>query len=131
MTDRLSIDAARRLLDFTGGGHSPISHAAAEEQLEGATALHNLLTTHRIAYIADEVGMGKTYIALGAVALFRHFHANFRVLVIAPRENIQKKWIREWHNFARSVVRFNDLRNRAIDGAPARASQAFHAERSC
>ena len=44
-----------------------------------------------MAYLADEVGMGKTYVALGALALFRHFHPDFRVLIIAPRENIQNE----------------------------------------
>ena len=54
--------------------------------------------------------MGKTYVALGALALFRHFDPNFRVLVIAPRENIQLKWMKELGNFARHNVRFPDLR---------------------
>jgi len=43
-------------------------------------------------------GMGKTYVALGVVALFRHsnrrsgsFHRS--------RENIQRKWMKEARNF--------------------------------
>ena len=39
--------------------------------------------------------MGKTYVALGAFALFRHFNPGFRLLVIAPKENIQQKWTKE------------------------------------
>jgi hypothetical protein len=64
--------------------------------------------------------MGKTYVALGAVALFRHFDPNFRLLVIAPRENIQRKWIKELRNFVRNNVRFPDLRVKAVHGVPAR-----------
>ncbi|HZI14359.1 MAG TPA: hypothetical protein VE153_28595, partial [Myxococcus sp.] len=67
----IDLEAAERLLDFgarMGQGHR------AREQLQGAVALHNLLEKHKTAYLADEVGMGKTYVALGALALFRHFN---------------------------------------------------------
>ncbi len=114
----IDLEAARALLAFgtrIGEGHR------AEEQLRGAVALHNILRKHKVAYLADEVGMGKTYVALGALALFRHFHPNFRVLVVAPRENIQRKWRKEFTNFAAHNVRFDDLRVRALDGRPARA----------
>src|SRR5690606_11031717 len=92
----------------------------AEEQLRGAVAIHNILEERRVAYLADEVGMGKTYVALGALALFRHYDPAFRVLVIAPRENIQNKWQKELRNFVAHNVRFDDLRVRSLDGRPAR-----------
>lgn len=113
----IDLEAARELLNMgkrIGGGHR------AEEQLRGAVAVHNILEKHRRAYLADEVGMGKTYVALGAIALFRHFDPNFRVLVIAPRQNIQKKWKKELTNFAAHNVRFADLRIAAPAGRLAR-----------
>jgi len=113
----IDIKAARQLLDF---GSAVVGERRAEEQLEGAVALHNLLETKKVAYLADEVGMGKTYVALGALALFRHFKPDFRVLVIAPRENIQQKWIKEFGNFVANNVRFADLRVRSLRGGPAR-----------
>jgi len=113
----IDLDAARMLLDFG----KRIERHRAEEQLRGAVAIHNILREHRVAYLADEVGMGKTYVALGALALFRHFEPNFRVLVLAPRENIQRKWQKELTNFAAHNVKFDDLRVRALDGRPARA----------
>jgi hypothetical protein len=67
----IDIAAARRVLDFSkriGPGQR------ADEQLEGAVAIHNILDQHGVAYLADEVGMGKTYVALGALALFRHLN---------------------------------------------------------
>ena len=82
--------------------------------------MHNILERHNVAYLADEVGMGKTYVALGAMALFRHFEPEFRVLVIAPRENIQRKWMKELGNFAKNNVRFPDLRVKSLRGGPAR-----------
>ena len=113
----IDVATAGQLLDFGAQmGQGP----RAQEQLEGAVAIHNILEKYDVAYLADEVGMGKTYVALGAMALFRHFNPGFRVAVIAPRENIQRKWMKELRNFTRSNVRFTDFRNRSIDGHPAR-----------
>lgn len=83
----IDIATASQLLNF---GARIGSGPRAEEQLEGAVAMHNILEKNRVAYLADEVGMGKTYVALGALALFRHFQPDFRVLIIAPRVNIQR-----------------------------------------
>lgn len=121
----ISINTARELLDFAGdglGGVSRISPAQAKDQLEGAVAIHNILKEYRVAYLADEVGMGKTYVALGAFALFRHFNPKFRLLVIAPKENIQQKWIKELRNFVRNNIRFTDRRVKAVHQVPARES---------
>lgn len=113
----IDLSTARDLLDM-GARIGPGPRA--EEQLEGAVALHNILERDRVAYLADEVGMGKTYVALGALALFRHFRPRFRVLILAPRENIQQKWMKEMRNFVAHNVRFRDLRVRGVDDRPAR-----------
>jgi hypothetical protein len=112
----VALETARELIDF---GTRIDSAQRADEQLRGAVALHNLLVSHRCAYLADEVGMGKTYVALGVLGLMQHFHPKLRVLVIAPRENIQSKWMKELSNFVQHNVRFPDLRVRALDGRPA------------
>jgi len=57
----IDLDTAAALIDFGARiGHGQRS----TEQLEGAVAIHNILTEHGVAYLADEVGMGKTYVAL-------------------------------------------------------------------
>lgn len=113
----IGLPVAEQLLDFGSRLHDPVR---AREQLAGAVALHNLLETEKVAYLADEVGMGKTFVALGALALFRHFNPNFRVLVIAPRENIQLKWMKELRGFVKHNVRFADLRVKGLDDRPVR-----------
>lgn len=113
----IDLRTASELLDFSariGEGQR------AKEQLEGAVAIHNILAGRGVAYLADEVGMGKTYVALGTLALFRHYRPDFRALVIAPRKNIQHKWMKELRNFVAHNVRFPDLRVKALDGRPAR-----------
>lgn len=95
-------------------------HPRANSQLEGAVAIHNVLQRERIAYLADEVGLGKTYVALATLALFRHYDPGMRVLIIAPRSNIQTKWMNEWRSFVRTNWRISDLRVKGASGAPAR-----------
>jgi len=112
----IDLKAAQQLLNF---GASIGEGTRANEQLAGAVAIHNILEREHVAYLADEVGMGKTYVALGAMALFKHFNPEFRVLVIAPRENIQLKWVKELGNFCANNVRFPDLRVKSIYGGPA------------
>src|SRR5437867_5344680 len=115
----IDVSVAEQLLDF---GARIGSGQRATEQLHGAVAIHNLLYERRVAYLADEVGMGKTYVALGALALFRHFQPDFRVLIIAPRENIQNKWVKEMRNFVAYNIRFPDLRVKAFADQPARVT---------
>ena len=113
----LNVESARRLLDL---GRRMGNPARAHDQLEGVVAMHNILEQHGVAYLADEVGMGKTYVALGVVALLRHYQPDLRVLVIAPRANIQAKWQREQRVFTRHNLRIDDLRTRMPGGLPAR-----------
>lgn len=113
----IGLATARQLIDFSGGDQS--QDYVWQEQLEGAVALHNILVRERIAYLADEVGMGKTYVALGVAGLFRHFNPGWRVLYITPRENIQRKWRKEILNFTAKNWRVTDNRVRSYQGAPA------------
>ena len=94
----ISIDFARELIDFAPTKKSK-KLGFGESQLHGTVAAYNMIARNKIAYLADEVGMGKTYIALGVLGLLRHVNPQARVMIIAPRENIQRKWIKELSNF--------------------------------
>jgi hypothetical protein len=52
----ISIEVARQLIDFSGNS---LSRSLADEQLQGAVAIHNFLARDAFAYLADEVGMGQ------------------------------------------------------------------------
>ncbi len=114
----IGMGLAAQLINF--GGKHPGAFSFAEQQLQGAVALHNILAKERFAYIADEVGMGKTYVALGMIALMRHFHPDLRVLYLVPRENLQRKWQKEIHNFASNNWQTVDHRVCTFGGTPAR-----------
>lgn len=117
----VSIDTARELIDFRGGtgNGQGIPQPMAQAQLDGSVALHNILAREGFAYLADEVGMGKTYVALGTVALMRFFNPGLRVAYLAPRENIQEKWTKELRNFSRISWRWRDHRVRTAQDLPA------------
>ncbi|MBA2539980.1 MAG: DEAD/DEAH box helicase family protein [Deltaproteobacteria bacterium] len=119
----IDLQAAKDLIDL---GSSQGSELRGREQLHGAVALYNMIEKNRVAYLADEVGMGKTYVALAVVALLRHFQPGARVLIVAPKENIQEKWEKELRNFIELNVRFPDLRVKGVDGRSIRPPARCH-----
>jgi hypothetical protein len=103
--------AAQEIIDLGGGNDDLKDHA--EAQLESAVALQHRLLSNGVAYLADEVGMGKTYVALATIALFRFMQPSFRVLYITPSENVRQKWAeRELPAFVRHNLRHSDFRLR-------------------
>ncbi len=116
----LDLDTASCILDFSGG--DPALKSLGKLQLEGTVALHNMIADPKIGmgYLADEVGMGKTYMALGVVALMRYFNPSLRVLYICPSNNVQEKWYnREYRSFIKHNVKVSQYRIRTMDGKPA------------
>lgn len=113
----VTTEYVRELIDFAPTDEQK-SKGFAETQLEGTVALFNMLSRNSCAYLADEVGMGKTYIALGVMSLLRHFEPHARIVVIAPRENIQRKWVKELHNFVRINWKVTGNRVKGIQGGP-------------
>jgi len=106
------------LIDFAPSERAKKSGFAAHQR-EGTVALFNMLADNRCAYLADEVGMGKTYVALGVMGVLRTLNPRARIVVIAPRENIQQKWRKEQSNFVRCNWKFADNRVRSLQDTPA------------
>lgn len=105
------------LIDFAPSG-ADRDKAFGSQQREGTVAAFNMLARNGCAYLADEVGMGKTYIALGVMSLLRYFNPHARIIVIAPRENIQRKWVKELRNFVGRNWRVVGNRVKSLDGEP-------------
>lgn len=118
---RVDEQAAHGFLDFGGARpDDPVLEQVAPGQLRGAVALYNRLSDRRLVWLSDEVGMGKTFVALGVVALLRHEHPDARVLFIVPSGRLQAKWKKEIGLFSRACVRHIDHRARTFQGLPAR-----------
>ena len=119
MTDlrTISPEFLDELIDFAPPDRRT-SKSVGELQREGTVAAFNMLARNACAYLADEVGMGKTYIALGVMSLLRYFNPHARVIVIAPRANIQRKWAKELHNFVSYNWKYQGNRVKTLDGTP-------------
>lgn len=71
----------------------------AAKQAEGVAHLCRLLAQRHLALLADEVGMGKTFQAIGIIRLLQQMEPNAKVLVIAPNKNICSQWKGEFGAF--------------------------------
>ena len=105
------------LIDFAPSG-ADRDKAFGSQQRDGTVAVFNMLARNGCAYLADEVGLGKTYVARGVMNLLRYFNPHARIVVIAPRENIQRKWVKELHNFVRHNWRVIGNRVKSLEGKP-------------
>ena len=122
------------LIDLTVVG-DPDTRSMADMQLEGIAAIYNILCKHRFAYLADEVGMGKTYQALGLAALVWNEKPDARILFISPRQNLQVKWLDDYKRFFASNYRRNqrlgdDRATSVLFGWPVHRPVLFHNLRS-
>ncbi|WP_299792327.1 DEAD/DEAH box helicase family protein [uncultured Shewanella sp.] len=113
----ISIDSAKMLIDFSAGVKE--REPLAEQQIEGSVALYNILQNQDLAYLADEVGMGKTYVALGTIALMRKQKPDLRVLYLLPKNNVRDKWVKDYKSFVEYNYRQDDLTVRSLDRSPA------------
>lgn len=122
-----SKEAAATLLDMAGDieGFAELG----QKQLEAAVALQHMLLEHGVAYLADEVGMGKTYVALAVVAMMRHVQPDFKVLYLVPSKNVQSKWRdRELPAFIRDNIRIDGPAKRSGSADPASAVACSNVE---
>ena len=103
-TDPITPDNVAELIDFTVADN-PETASMAKMQREGVAALYNILCKGPIAYLADEVGMGKTYQALGLAALTWNRKPGARILFVSPRQNLQEKWVDDYKGFFASNYR--------------------------
>lgn len=116
---RIDQATAASLIDFSAGKPELQLQRLAAQQLEGAVALHNRLADCRVAYLADEVGMGKTYIALGVAALMRRFNPSLRVLYLLPKNNVRDKWVKDYKSFVEYNYVPRDLSVKGLGNQPA------------
>ena len=90
----------------------------AAKQTEGVAYLWNLLVAGKVALLADEVGMGKTFQALGVAAWLWKNKPDAKVLVMAPNRHLCGHWRREFEGFIREHIRQADDRVKTEDGMP-------------
>lgn len=83
-------------------------------QAQGVAGIINRLNAYKLAILADEVGMGKTYQALGVVACEVQKKRDFKVLIISPRKEVMTQWIAEYDTFINNHLK-EDLKKQFTD----------------
>ena len=96
------------LIDFSGGDEG--LRTVRDLQNEGVAALYNILCERNFAYLADEVGMGKTFQAIGLAAVLWHIEPRARIVFVSPRAVLQHQWVRDYHGFFERNYRPHRLR---------------------
>ncbi len=105
----IQVTDVRKLLNFSGMNDVGASQAMVLMQEEGVAALCNILEKKHVAYLADEVGLGKTMQALGVIAMLKNKKPKANILVITPREIVQQGWVNEFLNFKENIYLGNSL----------------------
>jgi len=105
--------------DFNWHYEGKESTSMASRQAEGVAYLWNRLSLHGVALLADEVGMGKTFQALGVAALLWKMKPDAKVLIMAPNRDICTHWKREFNTFVEFHYRHADhsVKN-SVDNGP-------------
>lgn len=70
-----------------------------ETQKKGVIGIINILKEKNIAILADEVGMGKTIQSIAIISILINNKPDARVLIFAPREEVQRNWCKEFEEF--------------------------------
>lgn len=103
MFEKVNLEKVNRVVQFAGKKSNLFEGDDRNEiprlQREGVTALCKILSTRKYAYLADEVGMGKTYQALGVIAMLLAERPSARILIITPGKNVQDNWENEINRF--------------------------------
>lgn len=110
---RLTARMVRSYIDFDG--HKATVSAddpsiQATLQSEGVAGLWALLDEKGYAYLADEVGMGKTRQAMGVIATQFLSKADSRIAIVCSSAALQRQWQTEWSNFLSNCYKLLDDR---------------------
>lgn len=103
----------RGFLDLGARAHAdgvPISEVERQE----ATVLRALamLEARPGVVLADEVGMGKTFEAIGVIAATLHGKPDARALILTPGPDLTTKWLKELHRFEDGKKKLHDFGGR-------------------
>lgn len=102
---------ADNVIKLAGLGKPQISLEDAQRQTETARAILAHIRTRPGVLLADEVGMGKTYVAMAVVAsvIIATRRTHCPVVIMVPA-GLRQKWQRDWDQFKTHCVR-----NHALD----------------
>ena len=107
--DKLASEAAsiREYISFNGKEEKDESEQAILQSV-GVAALWHRIQEDNFAYLADEVGMGKTRQAMAVITTQFLMKPDSRVVIICPGKPLQAQWKSEWEIFVSHCLRISD-----------------------
>jgi hypothetical protein len=114
----LTARTVRSYIDFDG--HDATTSAdepsiQARLQSEGVAGLWSLMQQNGYAYLADEVGMGKTRQAMGVIATQFLSKPDSRIVIVCASASLQEQWQKEWSEFLSNCYSLLDDRLLSTD----------------
>lgn len=106
--DKLNSEASniRKYIAFNGSDKDDDDQS--KMQSIGVAALWHRIQENDFAYLADEVGMGKTRQAMGVIATQFLKKPDSRVVILCPGKPLQEQWKSEWNLFLSNCLLVND-----------------------
>lgn len=103
-------EAIRQYISFDGRGKTTSKKASEQSilQSKGTAALWQRLQSDNFAYLADEVGMGKTRQAMAVIATQLLQTPQSRIVIICPGLPLQDQWVSEWNKFVSDCLLIED-----------------------
>ena len=91
----MNIQEITELFDLS----TSVDHATAALQTKTCRQVIEMLQTIPGIIIGDDVGMGKTYIAISAAMCFLDSYPNKKVIIVTPSWLLNAKWYQDIRNF--------------------------------
>lgn len=121
MTWPVAFDRQRISLHVPGR----VSEEDAERQMKTAEAILARLTSQPGVVLADEVGMGKTFVAMAVAASVAWADKGRNPVVVMVPASLKSKWPRDFEVFLKRCLRTTDRGNRTIEPAIAEDGVEF------
>lgn len=102
---------AKEFIEVRGVGKVLISQEDSERQATTAESILTHLSDHPGIILADEVGMGKTYVAMAVIAsVIVATRGQYGPVVVMVPPGLRQKWQRDWRQF-----KIHNIREHALD----------------
>lgn len=98
----------RTYISFSGTEETDPPSDQSKLQSEGTAALWHRIQSKQFAYLADEVGMGKTRQAMAIIVTQLLIKPNSRIVIICPGKPLQEQWASEWNKFISDCFLWDD-----------------------
>ena len=107
----MNIQELTELFDLS----TSVDHATAVLQTKTCRQVIEMLQTIPGIIIGDDVGMGKTYIAISAAMCFLDSYPNKKVIIVTPSWLLNAKWYQDIRNFIEKNLHSDRVQLRESD----------------